>query len=190
MVLLVDNYDSFTYNLYHLAGSVNPDIQVIRNDDMTVEEVEKLNPDYLLLSPGPKRPEDAGICIDLIKDFAGKIPIMGVCLGHQAIVEAFGGKITYARELMHGKKKPIKRVGASTLLNGLPEVFEAARYHSLEADKDWLPDCLKITAVSDDEREEIMAVEHKEYPIFGVQFHPESVMTDVGREIMENFFKV
>lgn len=188
MVLLVDNYDSFTYNLYHLAGSVNPDIKVIRNDEMTVEDVEKLNPTYLLLSPGPGRPADAGICIELIKRFAGKIPIMGVCLGHQAIVEAFGGKITYAAELMHGKKKPIKRVGESKILDGLPEVFEAARYHSLEADKATLPSCLKITAVSDDEREEIMAVEHTDFPVFGVQFHPESVMTDVGKQIIENFF--
>ena len=188
MVLLVDNYDSFTYNLYHLAGSVNPDIKVIRNDEMTVDEVEKMAPDHLLLSPGPGRPADAGICIDLIKRFAGKIPIMGVCLGHQAIVEAFGGKITYAAELMHGKKKPIKRVGESALLAGLPEVFEAARYHSLEADKATLPSCLRITAVSDDEREEIMAVEHTDFPIFGVQFHPESVMTDVGKQIVENFF--
>lgn len=190
MVLLVDNYDSFTYNLYHLAGSVNPDIKVIRNDDMTVDEVEKLHPDHLLLSPGPGRPSDAGICIDLIKRFSGKIPIMGVCLGHQAIVEAFGGRITYAKELMHGKKKPIRRTGESKLLNGLTEVFEAARYHSLEADKDTLPPCLRITAVSDDEREEIMAVEHTEYPVFGVQFHPESVMTEVGKQIMENFFKI
>ncbi|MGN0241708.1 MAG: anthranilate synthase component II [Candidatus Weimeria sp.] len=189
MVLLVDNYDSFTYNLYHLAGSVNPDIRVIRNDDCTVEDVEKMNPTHLLLSPGPGRPEDAGICIELIKHFSGKIPIMGVCLGHQAIVEAFGGTITYAKELMHGKKKPIRRTGESRLLDGLPEVFSAARYHSLEADRDTLPACLKITAVSDDERQEIMAVEHTELPVFGVQFHPESVMTDVGKQIIENFFR-
>ncbi|MQN02129.1 MAG: aminodeoxychorismate/anthranilate synthase component II [Lachnospiraceae bacterium] len=190
MVLLVDNYDSFTYNLYHLAGSVNPDIKVIRNDQMTVEDVEGLNPDQIILSPGPGRPENAGICIDLIKKFAGKIPIMGVCLGHQAIVQAFGGKITYAAELMHGRKKPIKRIGKSKILEGLPEKFSAARYHSLEADKAALPTCLRITAVSDDEREEIMAVEHEKYPVFGVQFHPESVMTEVGKQIMENFFRM
>lgn len=189
MVVLVDNYDSFTYNLYHLAGSVRPDIWVIRNDECSLEDVEKMKPDYLLISPGPKRPEDAGICMELIKSFAGKVPVMGVCLGHQSIVQAFGGRITYARELMHGKKKPIRRTGKSILLDGLPEVFYAARYHSLEADPDSLPDCLRVTAVSDDGQREIMAVEHKEYPVFGVQFHPESVMTDVGKQIMENFFR-
>lgn len=189
MVVLIDNYDSFTYNLYHLICSVTTDVNVYRNDELTVDEVEKMNPSQLVISPGPGRPEDAGICIDLIRQFSGKIPILGVCLGHQAIVESFGGKITYAKELMHGKRKPIRRIGESILLNGLPEVFEAARYHSLEADKDSLPQCLKVTAVSDDEQEEIMAVEHTKYPVFGVQFHPESVMTDVGRNIIQNFFK-
>lgn len=187
MILLVDNYDSFTYNLYHLTGSINPDIKVVRNDEVTVEYVERMNPSHILLSPGPGKPEDAGICIELIRTLAGKIPIMGVCLGHQAIVQAFGGRITYAKELMHGKKKPIERVGGSRLLDGLPKHFEAARYHSLEADKDTLPSCLKITAVSDDDQQEIMAVEHRELPVFGVQFHPESVMTDVGSLIIRNF---
>ena len=188
MILLIDNYDSFSYNLFQLIGSVEPDIKVIRNDEMTVAEIEQLDPEALIFSTGPKRPEEAGICIEAIKYFTGRKPMLGVCLGHQAICTAFGGTVTYAKELMHGKKKPVRRIyEGSRLLKGLPEVFYAARYHSLAADKDTLPPELIVTAVSDDEDQEVMAVEHARYPIFGVQFHPESVMTDNGRQMIENF---
>ena len=188
MVLLVDNYDSFTYNLYHLAGSVNPDIKVIRNDDMTVDEVEKLHPDHLLLSPGPGRPSDAGICIDLIKRFSGKIPIMGVCLGHQAIVEAFGGRITYAKELMHGKKSRVNIDNTCKIFEGMGKSLEVARYHSLIAKSENLPSELKI--ISTDDMEEIMAVKHRDYEIYGLQFHPESILTTDGEKLLDNFLKI
>ena len=189
MIMLIDNYDSFSYNLYQLIGSVTSDIKVIRNDDLTVEEVMAADPEAIVLSPGPGRPEDAGICIPLIQKAAGKIPIFGVCLGHQAICQAFGATITYAAELMHGKKRPIRRTGGSSrILSGLPEVFEAARYHSLAAKEDTIPSELSVTAVSNDDRREIMAVEDTDRLIFGVQFHPESVMTSEGKNIIQNFY--
>ena len=190
MILLIDNYDSFSYNLYQLVGKVDPNIQVVRNDTIIIEEIEKMKPEAIVLSPGPGRPKDAGICLDVIHYFKNKIPMLGVCLGHQCIYEAFGGKITYAKELMHGKKRKIRRTGDSLLLQGLPEVFEAARYHSLAGDRVTLPSELVVTAVSDDEEAEIMAVEHVEYPIFGVQFHPESVMTEDGEKMIRNFLEV
>ena len=186
MILLVDNYDSFSYNLYQLIGSIRPDIKVIRNDACSVEDVQKMNPEAIVLSPGPGRPEDAGICEDLIREFSGKVPILGVCLGHQAICEVMGARITYAKELMHGKQKPMHKTGESRLFKGLPDTFPAARYHSLAADPASMPDTLKVTAVSD--AGEVMAVEHKDYPTFGLQFHPESVMTPDGKRMMENFF--
>lgn len=187
MILLIDNYDSFSYNLYQLIGSVEPDIKVIRNDDCTVEEIEKMDPRALILSPGPGRPQDAGICIQAIQYFAGKIPILGVCLGHQSICEAFGGTVSYAKELMHGKQKTIYQVGENKLFEGMEKSFPAARYHSLAALKEELPAQLKVTAESDDG--EIMAVEHVIYPVYGVQFHPESVMTPDGKKMIENFMK-
>ena len=187
MILLIDNYDSFSYNLYQLLGSVKPDIQVVRNDELTVEEVRRRRPEAIVLSPGPGRPENAGICISLIKALAGEIPILGVCLGHQAICTAFGGKVSYARELMHGKKKTMYQMGEGKLFAGLPREFPAARYHSLAAEEEALPSCLKVTARS--KEGEIMAVEHETYPIFGVQFHPESVMTPDGKKIIENFME-
>ena len=187
MILLVDNYDSFSYNLYQLIGSIRPDIKVIRNDACSVEDVQKMNPEAIVLSPGPGRPEDAGICEDLIREFSGKVPILGVCLGHQAICEVMGARITYAKELMHGKQKPMHKTGESRLFKGLPDTFPAARYHSLAADPASMPDTLKVTAVSD--AGEVMAVEHKVHPTFGLQFHPESVMTPDGRRMMENFFQ-
>lgn len=187
MIVLIDNYDSFSYNLYQLVGSVEPDIKVIRNDDYTIEEIEAMNPSALILSPGPGRPENAGVCIDAIRYFAGKIPILGVCLGHQAICEAFGGTVSYAKELMHGKQKTIHKIGESLLFQGMNETFPAARYHSLAAIRETLPESLKITAESEDG--EVMAVEHREYPVFGVQFHPESVMTPDGKTMIENFKK-
>ena len=188
MILLIDNYDSFSYNLYQLIGAVEPDIKVVRNDECTLEEIAEMKPEAIILSPGPGRPEDAGICIPVIKEFAGKIPILGVCLGHQSICEAFGGTVSYAKELMHGKQKEIHKVGESQIFEGLPDTFLAARYHSLAALRDTLPEELVVTAESGDG--EVMALEHKKYPIFGLQFHSESVMTPDGKTMIENFMKV
>ena len=184
MILLVDNYDSFSYNLFQLVGSVNPDILVIRNDAYSVREIEAMDPEAIIFSPGPGRPENAGICEELIRKMAGRVPILGVCLGHQAICRVFGATITYASELMHGKQKEILRTGPSRLLDGLDDSFYAARYHSLAADPETIPPELKVIAVSPEG--EVMAVEHIAYPVYGVQFHPESVMTPDGKKIIEN----
>lgn len=188
MILLIDNYDSFSYNLYQLIGSVEPDIKVIRNDAHTIEEIKAMKPEAIILSPGPGKPEDAGVCIEVIKCFTGKLPIFGVCLGHQAICEAFGGTVSYAKELMHGKQSKVYQGGISSLFRGLGPEFKAARYHSLAARAEDFPEALKVTAESDDG--EIMALEHREYPVFGVQFHPESVMTPNGKKMIENFMEV
>ena len=188
MVLLIDNYDSFAYNVFQLVGSVNPDIRVIRNDEMSVDEIRALAPECIILSPGPGRPEDAGVCEDVIREFAGKIPILGICLGHQAICEVFGATITYAKELMHGKQSVAKLDNDGVLFAGMESEMTVARYHSLAADADTLPDCLRVTARTEDG--EIMAVEHREYPVYGVQFHPESVLTPDGKKIIENFLAV
>ncbi len=185
MILLIDNYDSFSYNLYQLVGSINPDIRVIRNDEMTIEEIKSLSPERIILSPGPGRPENAGVCIETAKTLGKEIPILGVCLGHQSIFEAFGGVVTYAKKLMHGKMSKVRLNTSSLIFKGLPETIEAARYHSLAADETTIPDCLKITAETSDG--EIMAIEHKKYPIYGVQFHPESILTPKGKEILVNF---
>lgn len=188
MILLIDNYDSFSYNLYQLIGEIDPDIRVIRNDEMTVEEIRNLKPDCIILSPGPGRPEDAGVIIEAAKTLGKEIPILGVCLGHQAICAAFGATVTYAKELMHGKQSDVKFDPECELFQGCPEVAKVARYHSLAADPQTIPDCLKVTAVTTDG--EVMAVQHKEYPIFGVQFHPESIMTPDGKKMLENFIKL
>ena len=188
MILLIDNYDSFSYNLYQLIGSVEPDIKVIRNDAHTIEEIKAMKPEAIILSPGPGKPEDAGVCIEAIKCFTGKLPIFGVCLGHQAICEAFGGTVSYAKELTHGKHSKVYQGGISSLFRGLGPEFKAARYHSLAARAEDFPEALKVTAESDDG--EIMALEHREYPVFGVQFHPESVMTPNGKKMIENFMEV
>lgn len=188
MILLIDNYDSFSYNLYQLAGSLYPDIKVIRNDAYTLEEIEAMHPEGLLLSPGPGRPEDAGVTVPLIPYFAGKLPILGVCLGHQAICQAFGATITYAKELVHGKAHDVILDTESPLFSGMPRVIKAARYHSLAADPKTISDCLTVTARTQDG--EIMAVAHKDYSIFGLQFHPESIMTPMGGKILENFFAI
>ena len=185
MIVLIDNYDSFSYNVFQLIGSVEPYIKVVRNDEYTVEEIEKMKPEALILSPGPGKPSDAGICIEAIRYFAGKIPILGICLGHQAICEAFGGWVSYAKELMHGKKKTIYTVGKSKIFECLGDSFQAARYHSLAAVREELPEVLKVTAEAEDG--EVMAVEHTEYPVYGVQFHPESVMTPDGKLMIQNF---
>lgn len=187
MILLIDNYDSFSYNLYQLVGTINPDIKVIRNDEMTVEEIKALAPEYIILSPGPKRPEEAGVCIDVAKNLGSTSKILGVCLGHQSICTAFGATVSYAKELMHGRQSVCKIESSSKLFKGLGEKITVARYHSLAAIKETIPDCLKITAQTDDG--EIMAVEHKTLPIYGLQFHPESIMTPDGIKILENFLE-
>ncbi len=185
MILLIDNYDSFSYNVYQMIGSVNPDMKVIRNDDLTIEEIEALSPSHIVISPGPGKPKDAGICEEMIRHFQGRIPILGICLGHQAICEVYGATITYARELMHGKQSVVTLEQDSRLFTGMEKQIAVARYHSLAADPDTLPDCLWVTAVTEDG--EVMAVQHREYPIYGVQFHPESVLTPQGKSIVENF---
>lgn len=187
MILLIDNYDSFSYNLYQLVGAINSDIRVIRNDEMTIKEITELNPERIILSPGPGRPENAGIIIEASQTISQKIPTLGVCLGHQAICAAYGAEITYAKRLMHGKQSVVTIDNKSSLFRDCPNKITVARYHSLAAKSETMPDCLKITAIADDG--EIMAVEHKEFPIYGVQFHPESIMTPTGRQILENFIK-
>lgn len=187
MILLIDNYDSFSYNLYQLIGSIDPDIRVIRNDEMTIEEIRMLKPDRILLSPGPGRPEDAGILMETVAELGPEIPMLGVCLGHQAICAAFGAHITYARTLMHGKQSKVRFDKTSPLFQRCPKTALVARYHSLAADPDTLPSCLNITAETEDG--EIMAVQHAEHPIYGVQFHPESIMTPDGKTMLENFIK-
>lgn len=187
MILLIDNYDSFSYNLYQLIGSIDPDIRVIRNDEMTIEEIRMLKPDRIILSPGPGRPEDAGILMEAVAELGPEIPMLGVCLGHQAICAAFGAHITYARTLMHGKQSKVRFDKTSPLFQRCPKTALVARYHSLAADPDTLPSCLNITAETEDG--EIMAVQHAEHPIYGVQFHPESIMTPDGKTMLENFIK-
>lgn len=188
MILLIDNYDSFSYNLYQLIGDIDPDIKVIRNDEMTVEEIRALNPDRIVLSPGPGRPEDAGVIIEAARTLGTTIPTLGVCLGHQAICAAFGATVTYAKELMHGKQSRVTFAPACPLFLGCPETALVARYHSLAADPDTIPDCLKVTAVTGDG--EVMAVQHTQYPIYGVQFHPESIMTPDGKTMLQNFINL
>ena len=185
MILLIDNYDSFSYNLFQLVGSLDPDIKVIRNDAMTTGQIEELSPKAIILSPGPGKPEDAGICIEVVKKLGGRFPILGVCLGHQAICTAYGGTVSYAKELMHGKQSVAKLTGSCSLFEGLPDSIPVARYHSLALLKDTLPDCLTITEQTEDG--EVMAVAHKDYPVFGLQFHPESILTPDGKTILQNF---
>ena len=186
MILLIDNYDSFSYNLYQLVGSIEPDIKVIRNDELTVDEIRALSPDKIILSPGPGRPENAGIITDVVKELGSDIPILGVCLGHQAICQAFGAQIVHAKRLMHGKQSTVTLNSDCALFKGLPKQTTVARYHSLAAQN--VPDCLEITARTDDG--EIMAVQHKQYQIYGVQFHPESILTPLGRQMLENFINI
>ena len=186
MLLMIDNYDSFTYNLVQYFGELGQEVKVIRNDAITVEEIGQMKPDYLVISPGPCAPAQAGVSLAAIKEYAGKIPLLGVCLGHQAIGEAFGGKIIHAQQLMHGKTSPVfhKDVG---VFRGLPNPIICTRYHSLAIERASLPDCLEITAETEDG--EIMGVRHKTLPVEGVQFHPESILTEQGHQMLDNFLK-
>ncbi len=188
MLILIDNYDSFAYNLYQMLGAISPQISVIRNDAHTVEEILALRPSRIVLSPGPGKPSEAGICKELIQKLPQNIPLLGVCLGHQAIFEAFGGTVSYAKELMHGKQSLVQTALPSALLKDMPHEFLVARYHSLVGLKHTLPQELKCLAHSEDG--EIMAVEHKERPIFGLQFHPESIMTPQGATLLKNFMEM
>jgi anthranilate synthase component 2 len=187
MILLIDNYDSFTYNLYQFIGTFNSDIKVVRNDKITIEEIEKLNPESIVVSPGPKSPKEAGICLEVIKHFAGKKPILGICLGHQCIGEAFGATVSYAKKICHGKQSLIEHDNDG-IFEGIDEPIKVARYHSLAIIEDTMPECLTVTARTDDG--EIMAVKHKDYKIVGLQFHPESIFTEHGKRIIENFIKM
>ncbi|MFN4215518.1 aminodeoxychorismate/anthranilate synthase component II [Exiguobacterium sp.] len=187
MILLIDNYDSFTYNLVQYFGELGEQIVVRRNDDITLEEIDTLNPDYLVVSPGPCTPNEAGISIAAIRSFAGRIPILGVCLGHQAIAQAFGGEVIHAERLMHGKTSPIRHDG-KTIFTGVPQETIVTRYHSLAVDRESFPDCLEVTAET--EEGEIMALRHKMLPIEGVQYHPEAILTEHGKEMIRNFIEV
>jgi len=200
MLLIIDNYDSFTYNLYQIAGaarpracghgsvSAAPDIKVVFNDKITLTEIEAINPAHIIISPGPGRPGDAGICEDVIKRFAGKTPILGICLGHQAICEAYGARITYAQKLLHGKQSMVHIANGNPVFRGLPPLLKVGRYHSLAADRDTLPDELLVIAETEDG--EVMGVKHREYQTFGLQFHPESILTEHGARIIENFLNI
>lgn len=188
MILLIDNYDSFSYNLYQYLGELNPDIQVIRNDALDAKGVAELAPERIVISPGPGYPADAGNCIEIVRAISGKVPILGVCLGHQAICEAFGATIGHARELMHGKRSFVSIGDNCPLFAGLPGKISVARYHSLAVDASTLPDCLQTVARTDDD--EVMAVQHAEHKTYGLQFHPESIMTPNGKQILKNFLEI
>ena len=187
MLLVIDNYDSFTYNLVQYFGELGADPQVKRNDAITPDEVEKMEPQKIVISPGPGRPEEAGISMELIRKFGGKIPILGVCLGHQCMGEVYGGKVVRAGRLMHGKTSPIQHDGKG-VFQGLPNPFEATRYHSLIVEKNSVPSCLEVCAETAEG--EIMGLRHREYPVHGVQFHPESILSKEGKDLLANFLKI
>ena len=192
MILMIDNYDSFTYNLVQYLGELGAEVMVERNDQITLEEIEKLAPERIMVSPGPCTPSEAGISLAVIEQFKGKIPIFGVCLGHQSIGQAFGGDIIRAKKIMHGKTSPVKHIDEG-IFAGLPSPFTATRYHSLVIDQKTLPDCLEVTAWTENEdgsMDEIMGVRHKELAIEGVQFHPESILTDYGHDMLRNFLRM
>lgn len=190
MVLLIDNYDSFSYNLVQLIGELTDgNIKVVRNDEITIDEIRKMNPESIILSPGPGKPEDAGICEDVVRQLKDEYPILGVCLGHQSICEVFGAKVTYAKQLMHGKQSEMTILKEDPIFEGLGESFKGARYHSLSADRNTIPDELEVIVI-DEKDGEVMAVKHKEYPIYGLQFHPESVLTPEGKKLVNNFLKL
>jgi len=184
MILVIDNYDSFTYNLVQYLGELGAEMRVFRNDEITVEQAVALNPEKVLVSPGPCTPKEAGISCDIVREFGPRLPVFGVCLGHQSIGEVYGGKVVRADRLMHGKTSPMIHEGKS-VFKGLPSPFDATRYHSLIVERETLPDCLEITAWTDEG--EIMGFQHKEHPVHGVQFHPESILTVEGKKLLQNF---
>ena len=188
MLLIIDNYDSFTYNLYHAAGAIMQDIMVVYNDCIGLDDVEDLRPTHIIISPGPGRPCDAGMCEEIILSFAGKIPILGVCLGHQAICEAYGGVVTYAKALTHGKASTVHIANGNPIFRGIPPMLHAGRYHSLAADRAALPEELLVIAETDDG--EVMGVKHRDFDLYGLQFHPESILTPKGGIIIENFLGI
>jgi anthranilate synthase component 2 len=187
MILLIDNYDSFSYNLYQLLGAISSNIRVVRNDELAAEALAALQPSSIILSPGPGKPKDAGICEEAVSRFAGKVPILGVCLGHQAICEAFGARVSYAKTLMHGKQSHIRVDIRCPLFDGLPEQIDGARYHSLSVVESTMPPELRVIARAEDG--EVMGVSHLHYPLYGLQFHPESILTPDGKTILENFLR-
>ena len=187
MILIIDNYDSFTYNLVQYFGTLDPNLEIHRNDKISLDKIKRMSPDRIVISPGPGRPEDAGLSIDVVKEFGKSIPIFGICMGHQAITVAFGGCVERANEIVHGKTSIITHSG-SAIFRGIPETFEATRYHSLVAMEDSFPEELKVTAKTDNGL--IMGLEHKKHPVFGVQFHPESIVTEYGMDMVKNFLEV
>jgi len=189
MILMIDNYDSFTYNVVQYCLELGADLKIIRNDEMSVEQIESLNPQKIIISPGPASPDEAGVTLDVIKHFQDKVAILGICLGHQSIAQVFGGDVVRAKNMMHGKTSVMKRVGESKIFKDIPQEFVATRYHSLVVDKNSLPDAIEPTAFSSDD-EEIMALKIKDKDIYGVQFHPESIMSEYGYEILDNFLKL
>lgn len=189
MILMIDNYDSFTYNIVQYCRELGADLKVIRNDEMTVDEIEALHPEKIILSPGPATPDDAGVTLEVIKRFGGKIPIFGICLGHQSIAQAYGAKVVRAKNMMHGKTSTIVRTKETQIFKKLPETFTETRYHSLVVEKETIPECILVTAVSADD-DEIMALEIVGEQIYGVQFHPESIMSEHGHEMIDNFLKL
>lgn len=188
MVLFIDNYDSFSFNLVQLIGFLTTDIKVIRNDELSVKEIENLSPSKIIISPGPGFPKNAGVCEELIDKIKGKCPVLGVCLGHQGICEVFGAEITHAKKLMHGKSSNIHIANGSEIFKGLPPIMQGARYHSLIAQRKTIPD--ELLVIAEDENGEVMAVKHANYEIYGVQFHPESILTPRGPEIIKNFLNI
>lgn len=188
MILLIDNYDSFTYNLYQLVGTLQPDVKVVRNDALTVADIRQMAPTHLILSPGPGRPEDAGICEEALRELKGELPILGVCLGHQTLGEVFGGRVIRAPQLVHGKQSQVHIANGSALFQGLAPIIPAARYHSLLVEKATLPDELLVIAETD--QGEIMGLKHRDYNLYGLQFHPESILTPDGKQIIQNFLQI
>ena len=188
MILMIDNYDSFTYNIVQYCLELGADLKVIRNDEMSVEEIKALNPEKIIISPGPATPDDAGICLDVIKELSDTTPILGICLGHQSIAQVFGGEVIKAKNMMHGKTSQIEVTKENLIFQGLPKEFRETRYHSLTVNKENLPDCIEVTSRSLDD-DEIMSLQIKGKPVYGVQFHPESIMSEYGHEMLDNFLK-